>query len=165
MRLNDMRAQLPPPLALRLPPLRGKGGKGGVAALEKSSISLRTYRLRRCALAGPRMRIIVRGRRATPHPAAAKLALLAKPPLPSPTRGEGRYFSMIEAIRSVFPLLLGAYLAGIARHTLASRAGAGSASRQRTDRCATPKLAAVGGNLRRRTSALRTQHGGSRRHD
>src|SRR5690606_36568883 len=40
------------PLALLLPPLRGKGGKGGVAAPGASTKSLRSCRLRRCAPAG-----------------------------------------------------------------------------------------------------------------
>jgi len=67
-------AQLAPLLGELLPPLRGKGGKGGDAGLGASSA------------AEPAMRALRRG---PPHPASAKLASLAKPPQPSPARGEG----------------------------------------------------------------------------
>ena len=63
-------------------PLWGKDGKGGVAAPGLSA-SHRRF------LSPPAMR--TRSAR-TPHPAAPRLALLAKAPLPSPARGEGFFF-------------------------------------------------------------------------
>jgi 16S rRNA (guanine(527)-N(7))-methyltransferase RsmG len=67
-------AQLIALLDAPLPPLRGKVGMGGDAAQG----SIREV--------GAEMRALRRG---PPHPAPAKLASLAKPPQPSPARGEG----------------------------------------------------------------------------
>ena len=67
-------AQLIPLLGQPLPPLRGKAGMGGDAALNDSGFISDEARA---------------SRRGPPHPAPAKLASLAKPPQPSPARGEG----------------------------------------------------------------------------
>ena len=71
---------LVPHSAEPLPPLRGKVGKGGDAARDSSIGGLRL-------VSPPAMRAC---RCATPLPAATRLTMLAKSPLPSPARGEGR---------------------------------------------------------------------------